>query len=998
MKKEILIIALTITLTVFLASFLSAATFFVDNTVSCDDNTLNSSATPYCEIQEAVDDASNGDTINVVAGTYDEQVVIDSKSLTLQGAGDTTIIKPSSASLLTTFYTYPIGVLPAWVGLKLAGSILVKNNSNVTVKNLKVDGIDVSSLPVGADRLAGIIYGEAGGLISNVTVNNIKTPGYSIRGYAIDTSSVTAPLNIEIKDSRVNDFARTAIQAQSANLTANIHDNVIVGPGSIGPANVPNGIVLIAGAKGNATNNKISANHYTGVTFLGSGVLLFQAGDGILISNNEIFDVDDAIILAGTDLSNVQNNNLHNNVKGVRIEDVSGDGSASNSLTDNIIKDNTLFGIDIGSSSGGSNSANKNSITGNSVGVNNGGAFSFNATYNWWGDCSGPDVDGLGNPGTGDRIVNASGPVLFNPWVGVCITDKINVQCAEQSKDVMLSANVSSFIGTPALDDVWFSYTINGTNYNKTGLNTFGDVYNATINSSELVGGQSVSWNVYANDTSGVVVGNGLQTFYVRNATRLGIVPFPADGLNGWWVTEPVFSLTPDAASAGNDSWYQWDADDIFKYTGPFDLDDIPNAPPIESAGTLGLNWWTTFGICGNETVQSQTLFIDLKNPLITDLQPADGSTVFNNLSPTISALLDEVYQSNSGINQSSVSMRLDGVSVSANVTPSGDLDAIVNFTPSFNLSLGNHQVYVNVTDNAGRFSQKTWNFTINTTGVFNMTVHSPKNITYSTRKIPFNISLTGEVEKLEYINYNERIPRWRILCRDCNQSGFDKQKNKTLLEGENLIGIKATDFLGQMNQQNISLFIDTKSPKILKTEPAKNKVTNGSFSIKYTEDNVKEVLLSWNPTVNLTSQCNTPGKNVVCDVQINNNLSNFSAYDGQNIMYWINMTDVANHTASTKPTKVFVDTTAPVINFFNHSISGKTVEFVILITEANFDEINYFDLSQSNPKKVQLCSKISGGLCNKKKTFKTGAHNLTINVLDDAGNAAMQNLNFIIS
>jgi hypothetical protein len=277
------------------------------------------------------------------------------------------------------------------------------------------------------------------------------------------------------------------------------------------------------------------------------------------------------------------------------------------------------------------------------------------------------------------------------------------------------------------------------------------------------------------------------------------------------------------------------------------------------------------------------------------------------------------------------------------------------------------------------------------------MTVHSPKNITYGTKKIPFNISLGGEVEELEYINYNERFPRWRILCRDCNESGYTKQKNKTLLEGQNLIGIKATDFLGQTNEKNISLFIDSKEPKIIKTEPVKNKVTNGSFSIKYTEDNVKEVLLSWNPTVNLTSQCNTPGKNVACDVQINNNLSNFSAYDGQEIEYQVNMTDIANKTASTKPIKVLVDTTEPIINFFNHSISGKTVEFVILITEANFDEINYLDSSQSNPKKVQLCSEISGGVCNKKKTFKTGAHNLTINVLDDAGNIAQTNLNFTI-
>src|SRR3989344_1209643 len=978
MKK----IIFTIALAIFLVGFISAAVI----NVPADQAT----------IQAAVNAAVSGDTINVAAGTYDEQVVIDGKNLTLQGVGDTTIIMPSSESILATFYTYPLGVLSGWEGLKLASPILVKNAQNVTVKTLKVDGINVDALPVGADRLAGIVYGEAGGLISNVTVNNIKTPGYTIRTYVIDVSSVTNPLNIEVEDSRVNDFARTAIQAQGANILANIHDNVVVGPGSIGPANVPNGIVLIANAKGNVTNNTISANHYTGVTFLGSGVLLYQAGTGILVSGNEIFDVDDAVLIAGTNFSNIENNNLHDNVKGVRIEQST---ATDNIITGNLIVDNTLFGIDAGTSAGGNNVASENTITGNTIGVNNEAAFSFNATYNWWGDCTGPTYPTYNPPGTGDSIVNTTAPVLFSPWLGVCINLKADVACAEKSENVTLyAANVTSLSNTLPIDDVWFSYTfLNGTNRNKTALNVGGNNYSATINSSELIGGQNIVWNVWANDSSGFEFHNGDKTFYVRNSTFLGIVPFPADGLNGWWVTEPTFTLTQDVQTNDsiNDSWYQWDADAIFMYSGPFGLEDIPNPNPI-SAGTLELNWWTTFGSCGNETAQSQILRIDLTNPEINDTQPADGSTVFNNPRPTISALLDEVYGSNSGINKSNVSMRLDGVLVAPNVTNASinnSLDAIVSFTPGFDLANGNHQVYVNVTDNAGRFSSKTWNFTINQTAPPNMTVYSPQNITYGTKKIPFNISLTSEVEKLEYINYNDKNPRFKILCRDCNESGYSKQKNKTLLEGENKIGIKATDFLGQTSQQNVSLFIDSKAPKIHGVVPAKNKVTNGSdFSIKYTEDNIKELLVSWNPTVNLTKQCNEGGKNVVCDFALD-----LSAFNGQFINYSINMTDVANRTASTKPTKVLVDTTPPVINFFNHSINGKTVEFTIQVTETNFDEINYVDLSQSNPREKKLCSSLKNGVCNKKVTFSTGAHDLVIRAVDKAGNSDTEAVSFTI-
>ena len=150
--------------------------------------------------------------------------------------------------------------------------------------------------------------------------------------------------------------------------------------------------------------------------------------------------------------------------------------------------------------------------------------------------------------------------------------------------------------------------------------------------------------------------------------------------------------------------------------------------------------------------------------------------------------------------------------------------------------------------------------------------------------------------------------------------------------------------------------------------------------------------MLSWNPTVNVTNQCNAPGKNVICNLSVN-----LSAYDGQEINYSINMTDVANGTASTKPIKVLVDTTPPVINFFNHSINKKTVEFTIHVTETNFDEVNYIDLSQSSPKVKNLCSKLDNGVCKKTKTFSKGDHNITINVLDKAGNVAQQSLNFTI-
>jgi pectin methylesterase-like acyl-CoA thioesterase len=58
--------------------------------------------TRFAVIQDGIDAVTNGGTVHVAAGTYDEQVVID-KTLTLQGAGATTVVKPSADNLTQAF-------------------------------------------------------------------------------------------------------------------------------------------------------------------------------------------------------------------------------------------------------------------------------------------------------------------------------------------------------------------------------------------------------------------------------------------------------------------------------------------------------------------------------------------------------------------------------------------------------------------------------------------------------------------------------------------------------------------------------------------------------------------------------------------------------------------------------------------------------------------------------------------------------------------------------
>ena len=83
----------------------------------------------YSTIQSAVTAASSGDTIHVCAGTYPEQVLI-TKSLNLSGDNGA-LIEPVNVAGNSTSFTS---------GQSIAAIVLVQGTTNVTIKNVIVDG------------------------------------------------------------------------------------------------------------------------------------------------------------------------------------------------------------------------------------------------------------------------------------------------------------------------------------------------------------------------------------------------------------------------------------------------------------------------------------------------------------------------------------------------------------------------------------------------------------------------------------------------------------------------------------------------------------------------------------------------------------------------------------------------------------------------------------------------------------------------------------------
>jgi len=307
----------------------------------------------------------------------------------------------------------------------------------------------------------------------------------------------------------------------------------------------------------------------------------------------------------------------------------------------------------------------------------------------------------------------------------------------------------------------------------------------------------------------------------------------------------------------------------------------------------------------------------------------------------------------------------------------------------------GDYDTGLNVIVDGKTFSESGDAITISEPPVgFDLIIFSPNETIYNTRRIQFNLTATEEAEKIEYTNWNDKRIRWKLLCRDCDEYGYVRKRTKTLNEGENNLTFRATK--NPIAEKNISLFIDSKKPKIYDTKP-RSGFTNGLFSVEYREENPKELWLVYgNETdtrygkVNL-SECWEERRNTVCNITVD-----LTEFDEQEITYFCNMTDIADNYDESRERKVKVDFTAPRINNLTIEIDKRRVTFTLNISEKNFDEIVYID-DDEKKKERRLCSSLKDGICKKTRSFDEGNHTITIIARDEAGNENTENVSFFI-
>lgn len=255
------------------------------------------------------------------------------------------------------------------------------------------------------------------------------------------------------------------------------------------------------------------------------------------------------------------------------------------------------------------------------------------------------------------------------------------------------------------------------------------------------------------------------------------------------------------------------------------------------------------------------------------------------------------------------------------------------------------------------------------------------QNQIINSRSLYLGIEL-NEPAEISYLD-NSDNSRWKTLCRNCN--GYSRKR--TFKEGLNNLTIKAVDSFGNEAYKDLIFFIDSKNPRITKTQPKKG-FADGVFEVEFREENPSSLILYYGnyqtgmktKEINLNAECIEERISKKC-----NTFVNLDEFNNQEIEYYFELEDISGNKHNSRLINLKVDTINPILISSNTEIQGRRVNFKMQINEENFDEVVYKDLGDKRYRR--LCSKLSDGLCDVTRTFSRGLHELDIKIKDKAGN-----------
>jgi len=419
---------------------------------------------PTGKIQDAIGDASPGDTVKVYEGTYTEQLVID-KTLTLLGDPGPRIVAPDTRNTYTIAESTATWdpIIFAYGGTESGGAVGGSGTISVTIDGFEIDGGNKAATA----RFVGILCRNVNpGVVSNNNIHDMYDADGEGDGPQTFGIMVCGDSDVTLEFNEIRDFSRGGIGVQGDDGTlpdpmATVKLNTVLGNGLETGSGwwAENGIQIAWGAGGSIIENNVSGCQVNNPDWVATGIMAYDAIDGTDILDNTVADCDTGIavispsydlvdgnVVTGctwdgirlgwpVDNCTVSNNIISDNWAGIGVWDASDntiqkniienneygiymDGdSNNNAILANDILNNVIDGIHIEPYGGFDPSGTKihcNKIVGNGVsGVNKTGTEIVDATCNWWGSDTGPYHPTTNPDGTGDRV---SDHVDYKPW------------------------------------------------------------------------------------------------------------------------------------------------------------------------------------------------------------------------------------------------------------------------------------------------------------------------------------------------------------------------------------------------------------------------------------------------------------------------------------------------------------------------------------------------------------------------------------------------------
>ena len=267
----------------------------------------------------------------------------------------------------------------------------------------------------------------------------------------------------------------------------------------------------------------------------------------------------------------------------------------------------------------------------------------------------------------------------------------------------------------------------------------------------------------------------------------------------------------------------------------------------------------------------------------------------------------------------------------------------------------------------------------------------------YSNSHVLFDFD-SNEPASFYYMDANGE-GEWKRLAS--NVKSYSRELN--FKDGLNKIKIKAVDRNENKVERALSFIVDTKKPKIRKTTPRAG-FTNGSFEVEFSEENPESLILYYGLWSLMASRpgfitkdldlekCKFEKERYFCQISLD--LSNF---DGQEIGYWFELTDIVGNSVKSKYASLMVDVTSPIIlnpdSFWSQD--NRYIYFDILINENNFYKASYSYYDGEKIRERKICSRLTNNRCTKKLIFKTGHYVLDIMIVDKAENSISKKIEF---